>query len=38
MAIKEPMLPEFEHEMATTRLLLDRVPAEHADWNRIRSP
>lgn len=32
MAIKEAMLPEFEHEMATTRLLLERVPLEHADW------
>jgi uncharacterized damage-inducible protein DinB len=32
MAIKESMLPEFEHEMATTRLLLERVPAEQAVW------
>ena len=32
MAIKESILPEFEHEMASTRLLLERVPAEHAAW------
>jgi len=32
MAIKESMQPECEHEMATTRLLLERVPAEHAGW------
>jgi hypothetical protein len=32
MAIKESMLPEFEHEMATTGVALDRVPAEHAAW------
>ncbi len=32
MAIKEAMLPEFDHEMATTRLLLERVPGDRADW------
>jgi hypothetical protein len=32
MAITESLLPEFEHETATTRLPLDRVPAEHAGW------
>jgi uncharacterized damage-inducible protein DinB len=26
------MRPEFEHEIANTRLLLDRVPAGHAVW------
>jgi hypothetical protein len=24
--------PDYEHEMATTRLPLDRVPPEHAAW------
>jgi len=32
MAIKESILPEFEHEMGTTRLLLERLPAAQADW------
>lgn len=32
MAIKEAMLPEFDHEMATTRLLLERAPEDAADW------
>ena len=26
MAIAESMLPEFDHETATTRTLLERVP------------
>ena len=26
------MLPEFDHETATTRLLLERVPEAKADW------
>jgi uncharacterized damage-inducible protein DinB len=32
MAIAESILPEFDHETATTRTLLERVPQEKADW------
>jgi uncharacterized damage-inducible protein DinB len=32
MAIKDSILPEFDHEMATTRKLLERVPEAKADW------
>ncbi|HKY21865.1 MAG TPA: DinB family protein [Vicinamibacterales bacterium] len=32
MAIAESMLPEFDRETATTRLLLERVPEGKADW------
>ena len=32
MAIAESILPEFDHETATTRTLLERVPAERAEW------
>ena len=32
MAIKDALLPEFDHEMATTRRLLDRVPEAEFDW------
>lgn len=32
MSIAESLLPEFDHEMATTRSLLERVPAEDAEW------
>jgi uncharacterized damage-inducible protein DinB len=32
MSIAESMLPEFDHETATTRMLLERVPEEKADW------
>ncbi|MFL6290353.1 MAG: DinB family protein [Thermoanaerobaculia bacterium] len=32
MAIKESILPEFDHEMATTRKLLERVPEQDAAW------
>ena len=28
MAIKDALLPEFDHEMATTRKVIDRVPEE----------
>jgi uncharacterized damage-inducible protein DinB len=28
MAIRDALLPEFDHEMATTRTLLERVPAD----------
>src|SRR5687768_12132000 len=32
MAIKDALLHEFDHEMATTRRLLDRVPEQHFAW------
>lgn len=32
MAIKEALLPEFDHEMGTTRKLLERVPDQKFDW------
>jgi uncharacterized damage-inducible protein DinB len=32
MAIAESILPEFDHEAATTRTLLERVPEEKAGW------
>jgi len=32
MAMKEMLLPEFDQEMAATRLLLERVPAASAAW------
>jgi uncharacterized damage-inducible protein DinB len=32
MSIAESMLPEFDHETATTRTLLERVPEEKAAW------
>jgi uncharacterized damage-inducible protein DinB len=32
MAIAESMLPEFDHETATTRTLLERVPDGKAAW------
>ncbi len=32
MRIAEALLPEFDHEMATTRRLLERVPDEKAQW------
>jgi uncharacterized damage-inducible protein DinB len=32
MAILDALLPEFDHEMATTRRLLDRVPEEKFAW------
>jgi uncharacterized damage-inducible protein DinB len=32
MAIAESILPEFDHETATTRTLLERVPQDKADW------
>jgi uncharacterized damage-inducible protein DinB len=32
MSIAESLLPEFDHEMATTRKLLDRVPADKVAW------
>ena len=32
MAITDALLPEFDHEMATTRRLLERVPAGRLAW------
>ncbi|HWM91764.1 MAG TPA: DinB family protein [Thermoanaerobaculia bacterium] len=32
MAIKDSILPEFDHELATTRRLLERVPEQQAAW------
>lgn len=32
MAIKDVLLPEFDHEMATTRKFLERVPEGKPDW------
>jgi uncharacterized damage-inducible protein DinB len=32
MAIKDALLPEFDHEMGTTRKLLERTPADRFGW------
>lgn len=32
MAIKDALLPEYDHEMGTTRRLLDRVPEADFTW------
>ena len=32
MAIAESILPEYDHETATTRALLERVPADKVEW------
>lgn len=32
MPIRDALLPEFDHEMATTRRLLERVPEDKATW------
>jgi uncharacterized damage-inducible protein DinB len=32
MAIKDALLPEFDHEMATTRRLLERLPDAEFAW------
>jgi uncharacterized damage-inducible protein DinB len=32
MTIAQSMLPELDHEMQTTRALLERVPEDKADW------
>lgn len=32
MPIAESLLPEFDHEMGTTRTLLEIVPEAHASW------
>ena len=38
MAIKDGLLPEYDHEMATTRRLLERVPEAEFAWKpHVRS-
>ena len=32
MAIKDALLPEFDQESATTRKVLERIPADKLDW------
>jgi uncharacterized damage-inducible protein DinB len=32
MAMVDALLPEFDHEMGTTRKLLERVPEDQLDW------
>lgn len=32
MALRDALLPEFDHEMANTRKTLERVPEERFDW------
>lgn len=32
MALKDALLPEFDHEWAVTRRLLERVPFDQAEW------
>jgi uncharacterized damage-inducible protein DinB len=32
MSIAQSLLPEFDHEMTTTRSLLERVPEDKASW------
>lgn len=32
MTLAATLLPEFDHEMATTRRVLERVPDAHRDW------
>jgi len=32
MAIVDALMPEFDHEMASTRKVLDRVPEDRFDW------
>ena len=32
MALRDALLPEFEHEMETTRKTLERVPEDRVDW------
>lgn len=32
MPIRDALLPEFDHEMATTRRVLERVPDDHLDF------
>ena len=32
MALADALIPEFDHEMATTRRVLERVPEAHFTW------
>jgi len=32
MSIRDALLPEFDHEISTTRKLLERVPEDKWDW------
>lgn len=32
MSISESLLPEFDHEMANTRKVLERIPDDKLDW------
>jgi len=32
MSVVDSLLPEFDHEMTTTRKLLERVPEDRLDW------
>lgn len=32
MSISESLLPEFDHEMASTRKTLERIPEDKLDW------
>ncbi len=32
MALRDALLPEFDHEMSTTRKTLERVPEDKVDW------
>ena len=32
MALVDALIPEFDHEMASTRKVLERVPEERFDW------
>lgn len=32
MSLSQMLLPEFDHEMATTRRVLERVPDDKLDW------
>jgi uncharacterized damage-inducible protein DinB len=32
MSISQSLLPEYDHEMANTRKVLERIPADKLDW------
>ena len=33
MTISQSLLPEFDHEMASTRKVLERVPPDKLNWS-----
>ena len=33
MSVAEGLLPEFDHEVANTRKVLERVPEDRLDWS-----